>query len=106
MASIKLLKFLGEAPRITTELLPDGAAQTAYNTKLYSGDLIPYRKPVFDRNIGRTGTIKTVYPLTSPTGTINWLAWNTSVDIVKASLGDAFEDDEQRSKYLPLGLNT
>ena len=99
MASIKLLKFLGEAPRITTELLPDGAAQTAYNTKLYSGDLIPYRKPVFDRNIGRTGTIKTVYPLTSPTGTINWLAWNTSVDIVKASLGDAFEDDEQRFYY-------
>ena len=99
MASVKLLKFLGEAPRITTELLPDGAAQTAYNTKLYSGDLIPYRKPVFDRNVGRTGTIKTVYPLTSPTGAIKWLAWNTSVDIVKASLGDAFEDDEQRFYY-------
>ena len=63
MASVKLLKFLGEAPRITTELLPDGAAQIAYNTKLYSGDLIPYRKPVFDRNIGRTGTVKTIYPL-------------------------------------------
>ena len=63
MASVKLLKFLGEAPRITTELLPDGAAQIAYNAKLYSGDLIPYRNPVFDRNIGRTGTVKTIYPL-------------------------------------------
>ena len=99
MASVKLLKFLGEAPRITTELLPDGAAQIAYNAKLYSGDLIPYRKPVFDRNIGRTGTVKTIYPLTSPTGAVNWLAWNTSVDIVKASQGDAFEEDEQRFYY-------
>ena len=99
MASVKLLKFLGEAPRITTELLPDGAAQIAYNTKLYSGDLIPYRKPVFDRNVGRTGTIKTIYPLTSPTGVVNWLAWNTSVDVVKASQGDEFDDDEQRFYY-------
>ena len=54
---------------------------------------------MFDRNIGRTGTVKTIYPLTSPTGAINWLAWNTSVDIVKASQGDAFEEDEQRFYY-------
>ena len=40
-----------------------------------------------------------MYPLTSPTGAVKWLAWNTSVDIVKASLGDAFEDDEQRFYY-------
>ena len=59
MASVKLLKFLGEAPRITTELLPDGAAQIAYNAKLYSGDLIPYREP---KKVGevKTGQIKTL----------------------------------------------
>ena len=100
MASVKLLKFLGEAPRITTELLPDGAAQTAYNAKLYSGDLIPYRKPVLDSNIGRTGTVKTLYPLTDPsTSDVKWLSWTTSVDVVKASQGDAFEEDEQRFYY-------
>ena len=54
---------------------------------------------MFDQNIGRTGTVKTVYPLTSPTGVVKWLSWNTSVDIVKASQGDAFEEDEQRFYY-------
>lgn len=99
MAGVKLLKFLGEAPRITSELLPDGAAQTSFNTKLYSGDLIPYRKPALSQNVNRTGPIKTIYPLTSPTGTVKWLSWDTSVDIVKASQGDAFEEDEQRFYY-------
>ena len=55
MGSVKLQKFLGEAPKISEELLPDGAAQTAYNVKLYSGDLIPYRTPKLVENIGRTG---------------------------------------------------
>ena len=45
MASVKLIKFLGEAPKVSSELLPDGAAQTAFNVKLYSGDLLPYRTP-------------------------------------------------------------
>ena len=45
MGSVKLTRFLGEAPKISTELLPDGAAQNAFNVKLYSGDLIPYRTP-------------------------------------------------------------
>ena len=45
MASVKLTKFLGEAPKISSELLPDGVAQEAFNVKLYSGDLLPYRTP-------------------------------------------------------------
>ena len=42
MGAVKINKFLGDAPKISTELLPDGAAQSAFNAKLYSGDLIPY----------------------------------------------------------------
>jgi len=106
MASVKLLKFLGEAPRITTELLPDGAAQTSFNAKLYSGDLIPYRRPQFDPTQSiRSGTIKTIYKLTSQkldqfgNYQVRWLSWNSSVDVVKASQGDVFEEDEQRFYY-------
>ena len=55
MAGVKLHKFLGKAPRIAPELLPDMAAQVATNVKLYSGDLIPYPEPVVVGNHGLTG---------------------------------------------------
>ena len=118
MASVKLLKFLGEAPRITTELLPDGAAQRAFNAKLYSGDLIPYKRPTTPfssqgiNNINRGQEIKTLYGLTLATdqeasngGTLTagftyFLSWTTSVDVVKAAEGNELDDQaEQRFYY-------
>ena len=60
MASVKLIKFLGEAPKVSSELLPDGAAQTAFNVKLYSGDLLPYRNSKIVDSTNRAGsTVKT-----------------------------------------------
>ena len=44
MGSIVVKKFLGEAPRVAEEELPDGAGQKVKNVKLHSGDLIPYKK--------------------------------------------------------------
>lgn len=35
--------FAGELPRVSDELLPANAAQTAQNTKLYSGEVRPFR---------------------------------------------------------------
>ena len=97
MGAVKIHKFLGEAPKISTELLPDGAAQVAYNTKLYSGDLIPYQEPVVVADANRTGTIKTLYALRDiAAGTLKWLTWVTDVDIAVAS---STEDDEQRFYY-------
>jgi len=102
MAAVKLLKFLGEAPKISSELLPDGAAQLAYNTKLYSGDLLPYRLPLFVSNLNRIGEVKTIHALKNPsTGAINWLSWMTDVDIVTAS---SSEDQEQRFYYTGDGV--
>jgi len=97
MASIKITGFLGEAPKVSSELLPTSAAQTAYNVKLYSGDLIPYRVPKVVDNTERQGTVQTIYPLKHPDTNANvWLSWTTDVDIVTAS--DA-SDNEQRYYY-------
>ena len=97
MAAIKIVKFIGEAPKIASELLPDAAAQVAFNVKLYSGDLIPYRLPFLADNVGRAGDIKTLYALRDPsTGDLKWLTWLTDTDIVTAS---ASEDGEQRFYY-------
>ena len=86
MAAVKIVKFLGEAPKIASELLPDSAAQLAFNSKLYSGDLIPYRAPFQAGSVGRTGEIKTLYALRTPgTGALKFLTWLNDVDIAVAS---------------------
>lgn len=97
MASVKLTKFLGEAPKISSELLPDGVAQEAFNVKLYSGDLLPYRTPVIVDSTERTGTIKTLHALRNPSDdSLVWLSWATDVDIAIAS--DSL-DNAQRFYY-------
>jgi len=102
MAAVKIVKFLGEAPKISSELLPDAAAQIAFNVKLYSGDLIPYRLPYLSGHVDRVGTIKTLHALREPgTGTLKYLTWATDVDIITASASD---DNEQRFYYTGDGV--
>jgi len=97
MAAVKLVKFLGEAPKISPELLPDAAAQVTVNAKLYSGDLEPYRAPVIVDGAGRNGEIKTLHALRNPdTDALVWLSWLTDVDVV---IGSSTEDGEQRYYY-------
>ena len=97
MAAVKITNFLGTAPKISPELLPNTAAQIANNCKLYSGDLIPYPQPVIVDNTGRVGTIKTLFALRDPaTDAKKWLSWLTDVDIAVASKTD---QDEQRFYY-------
>jgi hypothetical protein len=97
MVGVKLVGFLGTAPKISPELLPNTAAQVAKNCKLYSGDLIPYPKPVVIGNVGRSGVVKTLFALRDPdTDEKRWLSWATDVDIAVASKTDK---DEQRFYY-------
>lgn len=97
MAGVKIIGFLGTAPKISPELLPNTAGQIATNCKLYSGDLIPYPQPTVVANTSRTGTIKTLFALRDPdTGDKKWLSWLTEVDIAVASKTD---QDEQRFYY-------
>ena len=99
MAGIKLQKFLGKAPRIAPELLPDAAAQVATNVKLYSGTLIPYPQPVVVGNHGLTGVApKTLLALYDPaTNDPVWLVWDEDVDIATPAGTDNVE--EQRFYY-------
>jgi hypothetical protein len=98
MAGVKITNFLGKAPKVSPELLPNTAAQIAENCKLYSGDLIPYPQPVLIDNTGRTGVIKTLYALRNPDDPddLKWLSWSTEVSIAVAS---ANLQDEQRFYY-------
>ena len=97
MAGVKLAGFLGTAPKISPELLPNTAGQIATNCKLYSGDLIPYPTPVIVANAGITGDIKTLIALRDPdTNEKKWIAWDTDVDIAIASKTNK---DEQRFYY-------
>lgn len=104
MAGLKLQKFTGKAPRIAPELLPDTAAQTATNVKLYSGDLLPYPKPVVIGNHGLVGIEpKTLYALRNPEGgTPTWLAWSSDVDITTPAGSES--TDEQRFYYTGDGV--
>ena len=102
MAAIKLKKFLGTAPKVSSELLPDGAGQTAYNLQLYSGDLIPYSEPAVIDSVPRLGTLKTLYALrATPASSLEWLTWLTDVDIITVSDSS---DDEQRFYYTGDGV--
>lgn len=102
MAALKITNFLGIAPKIASELLPDTAAQIAKNIKLYSGDLIPYPQPVVAGDTGQSGTVKTLYGLRNPsTGAVEWLSWLTDVNVAVATSN---EDNNQRFYYTGDGV--
>lgn len=103
MPAIKINKFLGAAPKISPELLPDAAAQIASNAKVYSGDLIPYRTPKVVGSVNRNGEVKTIYPMrdkTDPTA-YKWLSWLTEVDV---AVSTTLADEEQRIYYTGDGV--
>jgi hypothetical protein len=101
MAGVKITTFYGVAPKVSPELLPETAGQIARNTKLYSGDLIPYPYPTIVGNTGRTGTIKTLYALKDPLGDNKWLSWTSDVDIAVVTSSDI---TDQRFYYTGDGV--
>ena len=82
--AVKIQKFLGEAPKVSSELLPDTFAQTAVNVKLYSGDLLPYNQSASVASMAVANAM-TIYPMSRPSADTVWLQWATDVDVVKSS---------------------
>jgi hypothetical protein len=102
MSGLKITRFLGTAPKVAEELLPDTAAQVARNCKLYSGNLRPFRQPVPVGSTYTPSTIKTLYALRNPdTSVLEWLSWTTDVDIAIATPSD---EDDQRFYYTGDGV--
>ncbi len=103
MAAIKLSKFLGAAPKISPELLPDAAAQIASNAKVYSGDLIPYHQSVIVDNVSRNGVVKAIYPMRNPDDAddLKWLSWLTDVNV---AITTSLDEEEQRIYYTGDGV--
>ena len=86
MPALRITNFLGIAPRIAAELLPDTAGQIAQNVKLTSGDLVPYTELVIAGATGRSGDVRTIYPLRNPAnGDLVWLSWLSDVSIAVAT---------------------
>lgn len=79
---MKITRYGGIAPRYATELLPDGYGQIALNSKITSGDLVPYRQPL------ALLTAPIPVPLTVFPIVINaafyWMMWATDVDVVRS----------------------
>lgn len=101
MPGVKITSFLGIAPKVSPELLPETAGQIARNAKLYSGDLIPYPAPVVIGNTGRTGEVRTLFALRDNLGENQWLSWLTDVDIAVVTSSDI---DDQRFYYTGDGV--
>jgi len=102
MAAFKIDKFIGEVSKISSELIPQSAAQETLNVKLSSGDLVPYRTPVVVDSTERTGNVKTLHALKNPdTNALVWLSWATDVDIATATDSS---DNEQRFYFTGDGV--
>jgi len=86
MATLKLIGFSGEIPRLLPRLLPDMSAQHAINTRLTDGGLTPIRRP---RRVTSLAN-----PPPDDEGTIylhqnEWLAWP---GVVHAAPGPVAQD--------------
>jgi len=85
---INLSAFQGQLPRLGTELLPDNAAQSAKNCKLYSGELRPLSNPKFNSTPTKVGTKQSLY-LYQDAFFFHWL---TDVDAVPSAIANNADD--------------
>lgn len=76
MATLSLLAFTGEIPRLLPRLLPETAAEEAFNTRLDDGGLTPIRLPRFVHHFpgAPEGGYKTLYRHIN-----EWMAWENDV---------------------------
>ena len=90
MAGLKLMTNGGYVPRVAPHLLQDNEAQKAINTKLYSGVLRSWRKPlpITPKVTVPVGT-ETIYKGLKSSGDDLWLSWGTNVDVVSSPLESA-----------------
>ncbi len=87
---ISVQGFIGEIPRASARLLPDGAAQAATNCKLWSGELRPWRDFTTANTPVKTGAAQTIYPLTA--ASTYWMSWVEDVNAVRGPIAGDVTD--------------
>ncbi len=82
--------FLGEIPRVEPHLLPGQAAQTAQNTKLWTGALEPLKAPAYVADLAKSGPKLTIYRYgqSVDSDTQHWFHWGADVDVCRGPLAD------------------
>jgi hypothetical protein len=91
MPNIRLDSFSGISPRTGPADLAPNQAQVAKNTKLQSGDIRPWRKPLLNY-APATADVRTIYRMLNPaTAATAWLEWGTDVNVVTGPVADTTE---------------
>ena len=87
MAIFKIDLFKGTAPKLSARLLADGAAKTAVNCRLDSGDLAPIRGLSDIASTAETaGTENSLYKYDTVDGVDQWFRWDEDVDVVRSPI--------------------
>jgi hypothetical protein len=73
---IDVQTFVGEAPHVSPRLLPPGAAQSAINCKLETGDVMAWRQFVSEKVLAAAAT--TIHKVNG-----QWYSWNADVDVAR-----------------------
>jgi hypothetical protein len=95
MSVLSVTSFTGEQPRTSPRQLPDNAAQSAINSLLSSGALVPFAKNQLTVD-WPDKVIQAVFRMTAADGSDVWLGWEADVD---AAPGPVAEDELQRVYY-------
>lgn len=91
MPYLKLENFSGISPRTGPALLQPNQAQVAKNVKLQSGELRPWRKPVFTYQPG-LADVHSIYRMENiTTGGTAWLEFAVDTDVVPGPVADTTE---------------
>jgi hypothetical protein len=88
---IALKEFSGIAPRVGPTNLAPNQAQKARNVKLQSGELRPWRRPLF--TYAPSGSVTgTIYKMVNPSsGASRWLEFSGDVNVVAGPIADVSE---------------
>ena len=88
MGILQLGNFTGILPRTSKNYLPDNAAQIARNTKLFSGEIRAWMRPVLEYTPIQKGVVS-IFKMHGPGSRSQWCEWTTTTDVVRGPVADA-----------------
>lgn len=87
MPTINVAGFSGVVPRLGPALLAQNQAQIAQNTKLQSGEVRAWRKPLLVFSPVQSA-VKSIHKMLGTAGATQWLEWTTDVNVCNGPVAD------------------